>query len=410
MPAQESLISGTVIDQSTKKTIPFAIVLIKGTKTSVYTNDEGCFKIKSNNQSTSLVIYQFGYFTKEISIRGESNINIELKSKAFELNEVTVLSKKIDTLQRANTSVFLAFEFYDNYIVALVNKGQKYNLVQIVDDQGIIIKEKKAPENVEKMYVDCFGNIQLISKQFSYQFFYDYEKIIYLEKIPIIDFYSKLMPCQCVFGNYAYFKEISMKRLKNRYFYISRNKSADKKILTEISNKPVLDMFNRDFDINYFLAQRRSGGGYSTSVDELTKHLDLLREEVQLSSQYAFKLVPVESEMVKRDSSLLIIDYTNKNLLKYNFLGGLLKKDTLLLSNLVPKSVVDLDRKKIYFVSDIRGSISLYEYARNDNYPKHSIDGFKFIKNLRCRNGILYFLDRDPISENPTMKIFKYQL
>lgn len=408
LSAQEITITGSIVSQSDNKSVPYAIILLKGTKKSVTSEESGSFTITVSKLPVSLVVYQVGFFTKEIVVNGQGPIQISLKSKIFNLNEVTIFSKKIDTLQQKNNSVFLAFEFYDNFIVALVNKGSSYNYIQLIDEIGAIIREKKAPDDVEQLFVDCFGNIQLVGRSYSHQLFYNYEEIIYLDKIPITDFYSKIMPCQCTLGNYVYFKEVLHKGLKNRYFYVSRNKVSDKKIICEVCDKDKLDKFNYDHDINYFLAQRRIGAGYAMQVDELKERLDELRENVVLSSDYAFMMQPVESELIKRDSFLLVIDYTNKFVSKHTFLGAVLRKDTLKLNNLIPKAVVDTDRNKFYVVTEDKGITSLYD-LNNNEYKKVVIDQFKFIKNLRSRNGSFYFLYRDPLN-NSNMKIYVYKI
>lgn len=408
MPAQEISITGSISNQLDNKPVPYAVVLLKGTKRSVTSDDNGNFSIKVDKMPFSLIVYQVGFFTKEILVTDQNTVKIELVSKVFNLNEVTVLSKKIDTLQQKNNSVFLAFEFYDNFIVALVNKGAEYNYIQFIDESGAIIKEKKAPQDVEQLFVDCFGNIQLIGKLYSYQLFYNYEEIIYLERVSINDFYLKIKPCQCSFGNYVYFKEVFHKRLKNRYFYVSRNKISDKKIILELCDKDKLERFNNDYDINYFLKERRKGAGYRMQVDELKDRLDELRESVVLSSDYVFMMPPVESELIKRDSFLLIIDYTNRSINRFSFLGTMLKKDTLKLNNLTPKAVVDADQNKFYFVAEEKGITSLYYLKEGDEYKKSVIEQFKFIKNLRSKNGSFYFLYRDPLNGS-NMKIHVYK-
>jgi len=411
MDAQEITILGKIRDNDSQKPVPYAVVLIKGTKVSVNADENGYFELKSKSLPVTFVIFNFGFFTEEMAVNNKEPIIINLMRKEFLLNEVNIVANKIDTFQANNRTVFLAFEFFDNLTVALINKGGKNNIVQVMDEQGKILKEKKAPNGVESMYKDCLGNIQLLSDLYFYQFFYNYEDIIFMEKFEIGDFYSKVYPCQCVFGNYFYFREIFYKNLKHRYFYVSKSNRTDRRLIGEIFDKGLIDMFNKDYDINYFLAQRRSGAGYSTSVDELSKHLEELRESVPISQSYAGKLIPAESEMVKRDSCLLLIDYTNKHFLKYNFLGKLIEKDTIRLNQLVPKSLVDVDNNNLYIVTESKGKITLHDYTQSKiSIKKIPIDEFVFIKNLRCRNGYLYFLYRNPLEQNTNPKIYKYRL
>lgn len=305
----------------------------------------------------------------------------------------------------------MAFEFYDNLIVTLVNKGHTYNTIQVLNDDGTIVKEKRAPDGVERMMTDCFGNIQLLSSTKSHQFYYDYQDIIFMNSYPIDEFNSKVLPCQCVFGNFYYFKQVYHRQLKNRYFYISKNSPSDRKEITTVMNQIASDAFDKDYGLKYFLDERKKGGGYAMSVDELKARLEELQETVPLPPDYAFRMSPAESELVKRDSFLLVLDYTNKLIKRFNFLGKYLKQDTLHLNSLHPRSIVDLDTHKMYFVTDKMGAYVLYDYNMYLNsLIKIPIEGFNFIKNLRCRNGYLYFLDRDLANFNSYFKIHKYRL
>jgi hypothetical protein len=409
LPAQDIVITGSVINHSDQKQIAYSVILIKGTKVSTTSDENGCFSLTVRSLPVSLVVYQYGFHTLEIAVTHTASLLIQLKPKAVQLQEITIVSKRIDTIQQKSNSVYLGFEFYDNLIVALINKGNAFNYIQLIDEKGDILKEKKVPEGVEKLFVDCFGNIQLVTKNCSYQFYYDYVNINYLDKIPASEFYSKLVPCQCVLGNYVYFKEIYHKQLKNRYFFISKNKITDRKIICEICEKDKVERFNYDYDLNYFLNQRRKGTGYAMTVDEMTSRLDELRENVPLTTDYLFMMQPVQSELLKRDSALLLLDYSNRVAYTYNFLGGLIKKDSIRLTNLLPGAVIDKDRNRLYLVSENNGSTSLFEYKSGLQLSKTEIEDFKFIRNLRCRDGVLYFLYRDLLEEG-RMKIYSYRL
>lgn len=411
MKGQDIVVVGSVTEEAKGNAVPYTVIQVKGQNISVTTDGDGKFKLKVKSLPITLVAFQYGYSTAQVTLKKNQQVNIVLQSKLFNLDEVKITATKTETIQAKNNTGFLAFEFYDNLIVSLVNKGNAYNIIQIISDEGAILKEKKAPEGVERMMTDCFGNIQLLSKAISYQFYYDYQEITFMNPYPIEEFNSKVLPCQCVLGNYYYFKQVYHRNLKNRYFYITKNNPFDHKIITEVLNKTASDAFDKDYGLKYFLDVRKKGGGYSMSVDEITERLEELQENVPLDPDYLFKMVPVESELVKRDSFLLVIDYSNKLIKRYNFLGKYLKQDTLHLNSIYPKSIVDLDTHKMYFITDKKGAFFLYDYNMYENsLKKISIEGFNFIKNLRCRNGYLYFLDRDLTNVNTYFKIHKHQL
>ncbi len=413
MAAQTSYtVKGKVVDATNQAPLAFSAVMLKGTFTSTETNAAGEFTITVNDQNHTLIIFQYGYDTKEqmVSAAEQKDLLISLQAKAYNLTEVVVRDRRTDTLQAGKHTEFLYFEFYDNFLVALVNKGKRYNMVQLLDESGKIVREYKAPEGVESLFKDCLGNVQLLSADSSYQFYYNYETIELLKPYTLELFARTLKPCQCISGDNYYFKEATYKNLKNTYYMINRNDLRQKLLFTQVENKDAINAFNTDFDINYFLAQRRKGFGYGMSVEEMQLRIDELRENVPLDEEYLFKLGLIKSDLVKLDSSLLVVDYTHRLLHKHHASGALLKTDSLNLKGASPFVVQDADLQKLYFVKEEKGQMSLHEYKNLlANSKGLLIEGYRFIKNVRCRNGILYFLNRNSAVDNVT-KIFTYRL
>ncbi len=412
--AQNHVISGKVVDASTHEPIVFGAIMVKGTQLSSQTGSNGEFLIDAPNKKVTLVVFQFGYFTKEYDVEVDHNENNEigLFRKLFELNEVTVTSKKTDTLQANNHTTFLAFEFYDNFIVSLVNKGSSYNTIQLLNESGAIIKEHKAPLGVKELFKDCFGNVQLLSKDSSYQFYYDYESILFPKAYSLTTFLQLLKPCQCLVGNNYYFKEITYKNLRNTYFMINKNDFSKRRLFAQVYNTEAITAFNFDYDINYFLAQRRKGdNSYATSVNQIKEHIEEYRDRLILSQKYLMKLNPIKSDLIKRDSSLLVIDYTHKLIYKHNFLGGLLKTDSIFIKGLSPLVLQDFDLNTLYFIKETNGTLNLFEYKESGIKEKAiRIEDFKFIKNVRCRNNTLYFLNVNKLNNEMYTKIYSYKL
>jgi hypothetical protein len=265
-------VTGKVTDAATRAPLPFAAVMLKGTFISTETNAAGEFTIALTDKSHTLIVFQYGYATKEqmVSAAEQKDLIISLQAKAYNLAEIVVRDKRTDTLQANNHTEFLAFEFYDNFLVALVDKGRRYKLVQLLDESGKIIRERQAPEGVNALFKDCLGNVQLLSRDSSYQFYYNYETIEFLPPYSLDVFARTLKPCQCISGDNYYFKEITYKNLKNTYYLINRNDLQKKMLFTKVENTDAINAFNTDYDLNYFLAQRRRGFGYMSAPCSLS--------------------------------------------------------------------------------------------------------------------------------------------
>ena len=86
--AQKSTVTGVVTDS--KGSLPGVTIIEKGTKTVSLTDSEGKFTINSSKNG-SLVISYLGYETQTVAIEGKTKIEIVLKEKSQNLDEVVVV-------------------------------------------------------------------------------------------------------------------------------------------------------------------------------------------------------------------------------------------------------------------------------------------------------------------------------
>ncbi|MRI01160.1 SusC/RagA family TonB-linked outer membrane protein [Kriegella sp. EG-1] len=83
-------VTGTVIDQEDGMPVIGANVVEKGTTNGILTNFDGEFTIDIPSNGILVVSY-IGYGTTEISVAGQTNIEISLKTEVSELDEVVVV-------------------------------------------------------------------------------------------------------------------------------------------------------------------------------------------------------------------------------------------------------------------------------------------------------------------------------
>ncbi|ANQ52311.1 TonB-dependent receptor [Flammeovirga sp. MY04] len=88
--AQERQITGQVTEE-TGEPIPGVTVLLKGTTKGSITDIDGKYHIQSSNDKDVLVFSFVGYQSKEISVGGQSTINVALPVDTEELDEVVVI-------------------------------------------------------------------------------------------------------------------------------------------------------------------------------------------------------------------------------------------------------------------------------------------------------------------------------
>jgi len=88
----QTSVRGVVTDYTSKNPVPSATVQVKGTKTATITDKDGRYEITLPAKATTLVFQVTSYHTKEVTISGRSEINIELETDWQSLNEVMVVA------------------------------------------------------------------------------------------------------------------------------------------------------------------------------------------------------------------------------------------------------------------------------------------------------------------------------
>ncbi len=102
-------LQGVVRDSATNETLPFAAVVIEGTKTGKSTDMEGKFIINSAPENAVLIVSYTGYFPKRVVVdpSNRENIEVVLSSSMRELDEVVITPKKTKYSKKNNPAVEL---------------------------------------------------------------------------------------------------------------------------------------------------------------------------------------------------------------------------------------------------------------------------------------------------------------
>jgi len=86
----QSIITGTVTEQSSSQPLPGVNVLIKGTTQGTSTGFDGNYQITANNGDIIVFSY-IGFVTQEITYNGQTSINIILVEDAAQLDEIVLI-------------------------------------------------------------------------------------------------------------------------------------------------------------------------------------------------------------------------------------------------------------------------------------------------------------------------------
>lgn len=100
--SQDQTITGTITD-SDGTPLPGANILEKGTTNGVQSDFDGNFSIEVSDENAILVVSYIGFANKEISVNGQTTINVQLEESTEGLDEVVVTALGISRDARSLT-------------------------------------------------------------------------------------------------------------------------------------------------------------------------------------------------------------------------------------------------------------------------------------------------------------------
>jgi len=137
--AQSRTVTGKVTDQETGQGLPGVTVLVKGTSTGTATGVDGGFSIDVPSDNSVLVFRYVGYDNKEVTVGGQSSINITLGVSAKTLSEVVVVGYSTTTQQSfTGTAKVVSAERLESKQVANVSQALAGEVagVRVVNTSG----------------------------------------------------------------------------------------------------------------------------------------------------------------------------------------------------------------------------------------------------------------------------------
>lgn len=145
-------LTGRVIDQESRETLPYVAVMVKGTNIGTLTNVDGYFTLlKVPSDTATILISYLGYDKKDIYLNPQSQLEdllIELKSNVVNLQEVNITAEKQDILQVSNIQPGI-IKMVPKKLSTLPNLGEKDILRSFQLMPGV----SAANENSSGLYV-----------------------------------------------------------------------------------------------------------------------------------------------------------------------------------------------------------------------------------------------------------------
>ena len=170
LTAQSIIFEGTIVDETTKETIPFANIYIQNTTQGVVSNEEGVFKFFIPENSETIEISHLGYKTKIIASNDivPEFTTIYLSVDELALEEVIVTNKPINEMlgkivdnSKLQLDKSIKLETYYREFVKINNKYSKFA-------DGLIdfyLKPKRKTKIEANLFINQSRAFQLAQKE-----------------------------------------------------------------------------------------------------------------------------------------------------------------------------------------------------------------------------------------------------
>lgn len=412
--AQETL-KAQVYDSLGSEPVPFASVIVKGTKLGTTTSESGWFELKGITNKSVIVIASLGYYTREIRADKIMNGRIALLPRSTQLKTVEITGEPVQAIQEKTSTFYIDYDFYDNYILALAITGNKRYL-QLIDAEGKVVTSRRVGRKCEKLSRDCIGNVHLITADSSYQVYYDYSRLQLQKPYPIATFASVLAPCISMHKGAYYFRQMEYRGLKCKYYCVKTSEPGKKHVFRIAADSSKITDFNAKYDLAYFLKVRRESKGlmYGEPISSLLQNMDKYREELELDFLESQWLSPVETELHNIGNRLYLFNFTDSVMESYYDHDSLERVVDFKLhrdKDCVHHIIKDEGMGTAYAVFMNKSTATLREIDLHTGEARGSyeIKGYPFPEKIKVRDGVLYFLYRDKGTEVPD-KIHKMVL
>ena len=412
--AQDSLkiISGKVIDFKTKEPIAFVIINNIKTNSTVQTDENGNFKIYYFNKASVLLINKLGYRTQTLNINNVSNLPlvVQLKRQSLDLSEVTITADKQVKRLVDNTFYILDYQFIIDEILLFGELNDK-PMVKLIDLDGKELSRLNLnSNNYESLFKDCFGNIHIVSKFHTNQVYFMNTTINLLDEVRRHLFDSLMVPCILDNMNNLYFETLLNKKQTKTFFVINKI-TKEKSGLGIFSDEFKMSMMKNEAG---FMEAKYGGAGNNTMGDVTADELRAMRrkdDDINFAARVIFTdaYIPI---LINNDT-ITVFNHPNNLIHRYslnNIEVDLRVMEYNTYKTWKPQVISDEIKHKFYTTYLHDGIITLGEI----NLQTGKIDRrFKlthtFPKNIKVKNGIVYYLYRLKDSEDK-MSIYSHKI
>ncbi|MBS1651130.1 MAG: carboxypeptidase-like regulatory domain-containing protein [Bacteroidetes bacterium] len=401
-------VSGIVIDVESKKPIPNVYISLKGFSKKIISDSLGNFEINSL-ENNGFIFEHINYESEAVFIdtiikkRSYKKIIFELQRKANLLNEIIVSTKTEITNPLSN---IIDYGFIENKIVLLNYKKLPYKSEVIVLNELLdTLAISKLNFEPQSLFKDCFKNINIFSKDSSYQIAYQ-NNHIYIYKPYFIQEYKKLIGnCITSTNNAIYFiKKFGEILISNTNFhpFLSKNSSLSYFYIDK-HNKKKISLF--DVEDKKHTRERKDDNDMQKKIGGVYSNPNVVfRETVLLDEVFA--------PLFLINDSIFVFDFINNeiNIFRNNTIISQFEIDFHKTKTWKREIQLDEIQHKFYskYIDDDK---IIYKHIHYNNglVEKSYIMPSLFCIDIKIMNGYAYYLMKNKNSFNLTLNRVFFQ-
>ncbi len=374
-------VTGIVLNRENNTPVEGVNVFLRDNKTGVTTDTNGYFKIDNIKKNEIIVFSHIGYKTDTLKTDKLTKINdvkIYLNPDIVTLQEIEIIQKrKIDK----EYAYILDYNFFQKQILILKRNLQNRNFhLLLLHNFFDTISTLTLPADckLKEIFIDCFGNCQLIGKDSTYQLALINSKLKIVYKFDSFIFNKLLRNCLFATRDYLVFK----KKINNgyilNYYGISKKNHA---VINFITKNETNKLNETRRYINWLIKN-----GFKGDIAAMTRF------------QYEIMSPPANQPVFLIKNKIYYFNWINDKIEIYN--DNLIKEGVISvkyrkLENWKQQFLFDNARDKIYTIVKINN----YFYLTNINIKSGQLGERKkipylFFDKLKINNGYIYLIDR----------------
>ena len=428
--SQTFILKGYAIHKD-EKTSSGAIVYKNNSNTKVLTNNEGVFFLNVSSLDTINVVSKGSndYFIVPESTSDTLDYVFILTTKSFLIDEVVVSSKRLEKISGDYNEYMLDYYVFENGSIAML---KNYKNIHFLTFQNVS-KEKidyELPFIPVEFYLDCVGNMHIVGKDSTYQFWIDSTFHI-VETLPNIFVETKLKSLVYCGENEVFSVQYSDYNKKYRLNFNDKE-----------SSRTILEVFDTITYYNIWEQEARIFGPSSDTTNPTSSDPGLIMRGVPIKYQYlhnsqntrrfdiqgsakpinskkfneiAFinfqidKLINIQSFSI--NENVIAIDILNDKINVYNNQGKEIHKTKMTLTDESKTLVIKDPYAKKFYLSNNNYSPTLEISSLNVQNGEHnailSLKEVRFPEKVKIFNGELFFI---AANENGFQKLYSLNL